>query len=59
MDGFIYNCPIRCPIKKHCFVIKTEHELEEPLSVLYKCTAEKGKDICIEIGGNKKHERPP
>jgi hypothetical protein len=55
MDGYIYNCPAHCRIKKHCFVIKTEKEILEPLTVLKKCDAEKGRDIRIQIGG----KRPP
>jgi hypothetical protein len=53
-NGYIYCCPLQCPIKKHCFVIKLEKELTEPLSVLFKCNAQKG-DIKINIGG----EHPP
>lgn len=59
MDGYIYNCPVRCRIKKHCFVIKTEKEILEPLTVLKKCDAEKGRDIRIQIGGKQYSERPP
>lgn len=59
MEGFIYNCPMRCPIGKSCFVVKTASELKEPLVVLKKCAAEKGKDIKVSIGGDQKRERPP
>lgn len=59
MDGYIYNCPAHCRIKKHCFVIKTEKEILEPLTVLKKCDAEKGRDIRIQIGGKQSSERPP
>lgn len=59
MEGFIYNCPMLCPIRKHCFIVKTESELTEPLIILKKCDAEKGKDIRVRIGGTRKRERPP
>lgn len=53
-NGYIYKCPLQCPIHKHCFVIKLEERLTQPLKVLLKCAARKG-DIKVEIGG----ERPP
>jgi len=59
MEGFIYNCPVRCPIRKHCFIVKTEQELKEPLIILKKCDAEKGKDIRVSIGGEQSRVRPP
>lgn len=52
--GYVYKCPKQCPIHKHCFVIKLEDQLKQPLTVLLKCVAQKG-DIKVEIGG----ERPP
>ncbi|MBD5554315.1 MAG: hypothetical protein HDQ95_02905 [Roseburia sp.] len=48
--GYIYKCPLRCPINKHCFVIKLEEQLTHPLKVLLKCAAKK-EDIKVEIGG--------
>ncbi len=57
-DGYIYKCPKRCPINKHCFVIKLENELTSSLAVLKKCDAKKGRDIRIRIGNltdNEKH----
>lgn len=59
MEGFLYYCPTKCPIKKHCFVLKTESELHEPIVVLKKCTAENGKDIRIKIGEEGNGEHPP
>lgn len=53
-DGYIYKCPLLCPIKKHCFIIKVEERIKQPMTVLLKCTAQKG-DIKVEIGG----DRPP
>ena len=53
-NGYIYKCPLQCPIHKHCFVIKLEERLTQPLKVLLKCAASKG-DVKVEIGG----ERPP
>ena len=58
-QGYIYNCPEPCPIKKHCFIIKTEAELIAPIAVLKKCEARKGKDIRVEIGGEQDRARPP
>ena len=59
-EGFVYNCPVRCPIHKHCFIIKLEEELQTPLTVLKKCDAEKGKDIRIRIGRNLDgRDKPP
>jgi hypothetical protein len=54
-QAYIYNCPVKCPIHKHCFIIKLENKLEQPLTVLKKCDAEKGRDILVKIGG----ELPP
>lgn len=53
-NGYIYKCPLQCPIHKHCFVIKLEERLTQPLKVLLKCAASRD-DIKVEIGG----ERPP
>lgn len=53
-NGYIYKCPLQCPIHKHCFVIKLEERLTQPLKVLLKCAAYKD-DVKVEIGG----ERPP
>ena len=53
-NGYIYKCPLQCPIHKHCFVIKLEERLTQPLKVLLKCAASKG-DVKVEIGG----DRPP
>lgn len=53
-NGYIYKCPLQCPIHKHCFVIKVEKRLTQPLKVLLKCAVRKG-DVKVEIGG----ERPP
>lgn len=53
-NGYIYKCPLQCPIHKSCFVIKLEERLTQPLKVLLKCAASKG-DVKVEIGG----DRPP
>lgn len=58
-QGYIYNCPRQCPIRKHCFIIKTEQELERPISVLKKCEAEKGRDIKVVIGAARSRDKPP
>jgi len=58
-DGYIYKCPVRCPINKHCFIIKLEEELTSPLTVLKKCDAQNGKDIKIRIGSQRDKEKPP
>lgn len=50
----IYNCNRKCPIGKHCFIIKTAKPLREPIDVLVKCRKTK-KDILVTIG----ELRPP
>lgn len=50
----IYRCNKKCPLNKHCFVLKVPGQLKQPLPVLVKCVAAKGKDVPIVIG-----ERPP
>lgn len=52
--GYIYRCGKPCPIRKKCFILKTEKPIEPIITVLYKCDAEK-RDIKIDIGGF----RPP
>ncbi len=47
---YVYRCPIKCPIGKHCFVIKVAERINEPLIVLHKCLAKK-QDIRFVIGG--------
>lgn len=49
-EGFIYRCPVRCPIGRHCFIIKLTEALADSLTVLQKCEAKKD-DIIIKIGG--------
>ena len=56
MGPVIYKCPLVCPLRKRCFILKTVSEIEEPLEVLVKCAAQKGEDVEIAIGGD---ERPP
>lgn len=51
---YTYRCPKKCPIGKHCFVIKVPEQIKTPLTVLQKCP-EKKMDIQIVIGGL----RPP
>lgn len=51
---FVYRCMKPCKIHKHCFIIKTQNPIKQPLAVLHKCKAEK-KDILLIIG----EERPP
>ncbi|MBR1708513.1 MAG: hypothetical protein IJ719_06770 [Clostridia bacterium] len=51
-QGYIYYCTAKCPIKKKCFVIKTEQMLPDHLIVLKKCEARKGQDIQISVGEN-------
>ena len=46
----IYRCIKKCPINKHCFVLKVPGRLQQPLPVLVKCDAAKGKDIPMVIG---------
>lgn len=53
-NGYIYRCDKYCPIRKKCFIIKSEKPIEQPITVLYKCEAQK-QDIKINIGG----ARPP
>ncbi len=50
-NGYIYKCPLQCPIGKHCFVIKLTERLAHPLTVLLKCAAKKD-DIEIKIGSD-------
>ena len=50
----VYRCVKKCPINKRCFVLKVPGQLQQPLPVVVKCDAEKGKDIKMVIGG-----RPP
>ena len=47
---YTYRCERKCPIGKHCFVIKVTEEIREPLTVLQKCPARK-TDIRFNIGG--------
>ena len=54
MQEIIYSCHEKCPIKKHCFILKVPERIKEPVKVLQKCPAVK-KDILLSIGG----ERPP
>lgn len=54
-SGITYHCPRRCPIRKKCFIIKTEEPIPVQIPVLKKCQAENGGDIRVLIGGN----RPP
>ena len=49
--GFIYRCPLDCPFRKHCFVLKVPEELKYPLTILHKCRVTKA-DISITIGGS-------
>lgn len=51
---YTYRCPKKCPIGKHCFVIKVTEAIKEPMTVLQKCPDRK-TDIRITIGG----PRPP
>lgn len=46
----IFYCDRKCPIGKHCFIIKTKNSLKWPIQVLKKCVAKGGKDIVITIG---------
>ena len=52
----IYRCRKECSLRKKCFILKTETEIEKPISVLIKCKAHGGKDIRLTIGGVN---RPP
>lgn len=56
MNPVIYRCPLTCPFRKKCFIIKTVTEIEKPLAVLIKCAAKNNMDVRVTIGGNK---RPP
>lgn len=51
---YTYRCPMKCPIGKHCFVIKVPETIKTPMTVLHKCPERKA-DIRIVIGG----PRPP
>ncbi len=55
MPEVIYRCHKHCPLKKRCFILKSPGHINEPIRVLQKCPAERGKDILLTIGG----ERPP
>ncbi|MDO5297054.1 MAG: hypothetical protein Q4F00_10590 [bacterium] len=50
-NGFTYRCPLDCPFRKRCFIIKVAEELKSPLTVLHKCCVIK-RDISITIGDN-------
>lgn len=50
----IYRCTKECPIRKHCFIIKTAMPLASPIVALVKCPAVR-KDIRVIIGSS----RPP
>ena len=52
--GYTYRCPQKCPIGKHCFIIKVTEELKVPITVFQKCLAQNA-DIRITIG----QQRPP
>lgn len=54
MPAILYRCPQKCPIRKQCFILKTENPIKEPIRIWKKCPAAK-KDILITIGEN----RPP
>ncbi len=54
MNGTIYRCNLKCPIGKHCFIIKTEMPLKEKLIILQKCPV-LHDDIKLVIG----ESRPP
>lgn len=56
MDPVIYRCTVRCPLHKSCFILKTTEVIKQPVEVLVKCTAQKGEDVKVTIGGD---ERPP
>ena len=47
---YTYRCPKKCPIGKHCFIIKVTEKIREPMTVLQKCPDRKA-DIRIIIGG--------
>ena len=49
-------CPRKCPISKHCFIVKLAEEPKIPIKAWHKCQAVKG-DILIEI--SDKSIRPP
>ncbi|WP_301956680.1 hypothetical protein [uncultured Dialister sp.] len=46
----VYRCTQKCPIHKHCFILKVPIQLKEPLLILLKCKANNGKDIPVIIG---------
>jgi hypothetical protein len=46
----VYRCTQKCPIHKHCFILKVPIQLKEPLLILLKCKANDGKDIPVIIG---------
>lgn len=50
--GYTYRCNRTCPIRKKCFIIKATDKIREPITVLYKCLAQK-RDIEISIGGDR------
>ncbi len=55
MQKVIYRCQKNCLLGKRCFVLKSLGHIKEPIRVLQKCPAERGKDILLTIGS----ERPP
>ncbi|WP_296954498.1 hypothetical protein [uncultured Dialister sp.] len=46
---YTYRCPTQCPFNKHCFIIKTEAPIKNPIPILKKCPCYK-KDISVWIG---------
>lgn len=52
-EPIIYRCTFECPIRKHCFIIKTDKPLSAPLLIYQKCIAAHGQDIQIIIGDDK------
>ena len=56
MRPIIYRCPLSCPLRKQCFIIKTVTRIEKPMEVLVKCAARENTDVEVTIGGE---ERPP
>ena len=52
-QGVIHKCTRECPWHKHCFVCKTEKEVEEDVVVLHKCKVSK-EDIPIHLGKRKR-----
>ncbi len=51
-NGTIYKCTLPCPIHKRCFIIKTVEPIQDVITVLYKCQAQKA-DIRLCIGGER------